>query len=212
MSGAAAVQDIPFGLTPGAVSEAFRSRLGAVLQRRDISLDPAEFVDILVEAGSEPEPLTAAERSFLMQHAGVSEEQLSGPSLKRATALVEVSEIEGRSRAAADAMTTAEAADVTGIAAANIRRLVGQGRLLSLGLSRSGSHLLPRWQFTEGGRVLPGLREIVRALPGDYHPLDVEAFMRAPVEELAGRSPAEWLADGGAVGRIVELASDRTWE
>ncbi|ERG64477.1 MULTISPECIES: hypothetical protein [Agrococcus] len=199
------------GLTPSAVSEGFRERLGAVLQRRDVALDPREFVDILLEASADPEPLTAGERSFLMQHAGVEEAKLSDRSLRRAAAVVGVSTSMAQARAGDAAITTAEAAALTGIAPSNIRRLIAGGRLLTFGLSKSGSHLLPRWQFTEGG-VVPGIREVVRALPVDYHPLDIATFMQAPVVELGGRAPAEWLSGGGSVDRVVELAAERAWE
>lgn len=188
------------------------TRIDRVLKRRHIDLSSADLVEIVAEASLPAEPLAAGEREFLLEHAGVSADDLSEGSLRQAAATVRVSETAASARARLDALTTSQAAALTGKAAANLRRMVGEQRLCTLGTSSSGSHLLPRWQFTEDGDVLPGIGEVLRALPEHYHPLDVTAFMQTSTEELGDRSPAEWLASGGAVDRVVALADERAWE
>jgi hypothetical protein len=71
---------------------------------------------------------------------------------------------------------------------------------------RQGLVVFPEWQFTNDGEVLPGLREILLALPTGYHPLDVRTVMTAPAEELEGHSPREWLRGGGDVQDVVAYA------
>lgn len=69
----------------------------------------------------------------------------------------------------------------------------------------AGGHIFPRWQFTDDG-PLPGLRRVLAALPVDYHPLDVAQFMTSDNEALRERSPAQWLANGGSVQTVADLA------
>lgn len=69
----------------------------------------------------------------------------------------------------------------------------------------------PDWQFL-GSETLPGLREVLRALDPELHPLTVDHFFTTPSLELTSGaeqlSPADWLATGGDVGPVVFLAQD----
>jgi hypothetical protein len=60
--------------------------------------------------------------------------------------------------------------------------------------------------------MLPGLREILLALPTGYHPLDIRAVMTAPAEKLGGHSPREWLRGGGSVQEVVAFAEGLNYE
>ncbi len=69
----------------------------------------------------------------------------------------------------------------------------------------------PRWQF-EGKKVVRGLRAILSALEPDLHPLTVDQWCTTPNLELVvdddPMSPVMWLATGGEINTVVELAAD----
>lgn len=74
---------------------------------------------------------------------------------------------------------------------------------------------LPTWQF-ERDEAIPGLRAVLAALPAELHPLEVAGFMTTPDPDLAvadePTSPRDWLAGGGDVAVVVELAKQLdTW-
>ncbi|MDP9183263.1 MAG: helix-turn-helix domain-containing protein [Actinomycetota bacterium] len=108
---------------------------------------------------------------------------------------------------AATSLTVAEAARLLGITEGRVRHKIGRGDLYAL---PSGRRRLPAWQFTADG-TLPGLAQVVRALPQGEHPLGVLAFVTTPQPELelAGTpsTPEQWLRAGGDPGPVTELAA-----
>jgi hypothetical protein len=70
---------------------------------------------------------------------------------------------------------------------------------------------LPRFQFTATG-VLPGLGDVLGALPDDVHPLVVARFLTSPHPDLLldgePASPAQWLDSGGDTAQVVMLTAD----
>jgi hypothetical protein len=95
-------------------------------------------------------------------------------------------------------------AELLHIDAADVHEMFRRGELADA--ERHGLVVYPEWQFTNDGSVLPGLREILLALPSAYHPLDIRTVMTAPAEELGGHSPREWLRGGGSVQDVVAFA------
>ncbi|HEX4723434.1 MAG TPA: DNA-binding protein, partial [Pseudonocardiaceae bacterium] len=89
-----------------------------------------------------------------------------------------------------------------------VRHRLLAGRLV--GWKDRGGWRLPRWQFTDHG-VLPGVEQVIAALPEDQPALVIAAFMTTPQEDLMARSraitPHEWLASGGDPQRVARLAS-----
>jgi len=124
-------------------------------------------------------------------------------------------ETDGRARAVAEqavlhdsALTVGEAARTIGVDNSRVRHRLAAGRLM--GWKDRGGWRLPRWQFTDHG-VLPGLEQVIAALPEDQPALVIAAFMTTPQEDLLARSraitPSEWLAAGGEPQRVARLAS-----
>jgi hypothetical protein len=78
-----------------------------------------------------------------------------------------------------------------------------------------GSWRLPRFQF-ERRAVIPGLAQVLKALPADLLPLDVVDWFALPDADLqlesdvAPLSPREWLLSGRPVEKVVNLARDLT--
>jgi hypothetical protein len=109
----------------------------------------------------------------------------------------------------ATSLSVSEAAARLGVDASRVRHRVRDGDLWSLQASPR-RRLLPALQFAADGSVLPGLPEVIRALPDDLHPLEVAGFLtgRRPELRLRGRdlSPVEWLSRGGDVTVVTTLA------
>ncbi len=192
--------------------EVVRERISRALAHRHFSISADVVLDVLDEAVGVSETLTAGEQEFLMEHAGARTEDFM-PVAGHLTRL----EITQRQAEAAEqmrgrALTTSEVARLLGRAPSNVRRSLSTGHLYSVGsASTSRERLFPPWQFTQDGRIIPGLRQVVEALPDDYHPLDVEGFMVTPQECLRGRSPAAWLSGNGDVETVVSLADEQGW-
>ncbi len=180
--------------------------LGRVLTQRGVEISPDEFLSILAEAVDSTDTLTGAERDFLIQHGSVSPDAFDPTRLTQARQRIAQDAAKADAEAA-QGHTTSEVAQMLGTAAANVRRGIARGDLFAAGTGRNREHVLPAWQFHHG-RALPHLRDIITALPEDMHPLDVQTFMTTPRESLGERTPAEWLASGGAPEPVTRLADD----
>ena len=105
--------------------------------------------------------------------------------------------------------STSEAASYLKVDASRIRQRLRENSLF--GIDYDGEKRLPRFQF-ERKQVLPGMREVMAALPADLNPLDVaEWFLSSnPDLEINAQemplSPREWLLKGHAVEEVVKLA------
>lgn len=110
----------------------------------------------------------------------------------------------------AGSLPVGEVAHRLGIDTSRVRHRLAAKQLI--GIRRADGWRLPAWQFGADGRPLPGLEQVVRALPADVHPVSVARFFATPVPELrVGRgavSPRDWLAGGGAPSAVVALARD----
>ncbi len=103
--------------------------------------------------------------------------------------------------------TTAEVAELLRVDVSRIRQRLRERSLY--GIEYDGERRLPRFQF-ERAQVLPGLREVLAALPEALNPLDVAEWFLTPTADLEvgerGASPRAWLLRGESIARVVELA------
>jgi len=105
--------------------------------------------------------------------------------------------------------STAQAAAYLRLDISRIRQRLRERSLY--GLEYDGERRLPRFQF-ERKQVIPGLREVIGALPQKIHPLDVAEWFLLPNPDLeeAGESeplsPRAWLLRGNPVAVVVALA------
>lgn len=103
--------------------------------------------------------------------------------------------------------TTSEASKHLKVDVSRIRQRLREGTLF--GVEYDGERRLPRFQF-ERRQVLPGLREVMAALPAGRNPLDVAQWFLAPNADLEvgdeNVSPREWLLRGRPVEAVVALA------
>ena len=106
--------------------------------------------------------------------------------------------------------TTAQAARYLKVDVSRIRQRLRERSLL--GIEYDGERRLPRFQF-ERTQVLPGLREVIGALPERQNPLDVAEWFLSPNPDLdlqdqgTPLSPREWLLRGESVAAVVKLAA-----
>ena len=103
--------------------------------------------------------------------------------------------------------TTSEAAKQLKVDVSRVRQRLREGTLF--GVEYDGERRLPRFQF-ERRQVLPGLREVMAALPAGLNPLDVAQWFLAPNPDLEVEeetlSPREWLLRGKPVEAAAALA------
>ena len=137
-------------------------------------------------------------------------------SVGLSTARVSVDDHDPLSRSIADYMallstslTTNQAAKCLKVDSSRVRQRIRERSLFGIEYERE--HRLPIFQF-ERGHVLPGLGEVLAALPATLHPLDVAEWFLAPHPDLEvdnedeSVSPREWLLQGRAVSDVVVLA------
>jgi hypothetical protein len=104
--------------------------------------------------------------------------------------------------------STSQAAKYLKVDASRVRQRLRERSLF--GIDYEGEKRLPRFQF-ERKQVLPGIREVIAALPADLNPLDVAEWFLSPNPDLEEGdeeilSPREWLRKGHPVEAVVELA------
>jgi excisionase family DNA binding protein len=108
-----------------------------------------------------------------------------------------------------EALSVAEAAKRLRVDQSRIRQLLANGSLY--GMKLRGEWRLPRFQFTARGAV-PGIHEVLRALPQDLHPVEVLTWLGNPDPDLEigdqSVSPLDWLRSGGDPERASEVARD----
>jgi hypothetical protein len=112
-----------------------------------------------------------------------------------------------------ESLTAAEAAKLLRVDVSRVRQRLRERSLF--GLEYEGSWRLPRFQF-ERRLVIPGLAQVLKALPSDLFPLDVVDWFLLPDPELQSDSdasplsPREWLLSGRAIETVARLARDLT--
>ncbi|MBM9468409.1 hypothetical protein [Nakamurella leprariae] len=183
------------------VTEVLR-RFGVGLTEADVAAGLADALESL--PGTAAAPLTGPEIDYLTRHAGTGVRVASWePDQER----------ERRAAAAAGAverlvvgtMSIEQTATLLRLDRSRISHRLAAGALyaVTIGTRRR----IPSWQFS-GGAELPGLGVVVAAIPAAAHPLDVQALMTSPQEELSGRTPVEHLATGGDPAPVAELVAD----
>jgi hypothetical protein len=96
-----------------------------------------------------------------------------------------------------------EAAAVAGTTAAEIRRIVGEGRLI--GVPSTRGLRLPVWQFEPN--VLPSIKPVAAAL-GTSEPWAMLGFLETSNGGLGGRTPRAALEQGDLVLVLAIASSD----
>jgi hypothetical protein len=104
--------------------------------------------------------------------------------------------------------STSQAARYLKVDASRVRQRLRENSLF--GIEYDGERRLPRFQF-ERAKVIPGMREVLAALPEGLNPLDVAEWFLSPnpdleVEDESPLSPRDWLLSGAPVEAVAALA------
>lgn len=159
-----------------------------------------------VAQASAPLPIGAVE---LLTQSGVDHRLAEADKIDAARTAIAYETTVSLERALSNSISTQQASKLLGTQDSNIRRAIAQRRIYSASRDSRHGHRLPIWQLI-GDKTLPHLAEVLGILPTDLHPLEVESFFTTPQTRLDGASPALWLATGGAVAPIIELADDES--
>lgn len=177
------------------------------LREVGIELTEDEFVDALRASAIDRNaasraPLSASATDYLTVKGGILH-FAGGTGAASARAVSAWAAVIGTSR------NVAQVASMLGIDPSRVRHRITDGALYAI--TAGHGRLLPAWQF-ESGHVIPGVRQVLAALPDDMHPLEVAGWMTTPAPDLevAGTplSPRAWLAAGGVVQAVIDLAAD----
>src|SRR4051812_27397292 len=112
-----------------------------------------------------------------------------------------------------ESLSAAQAAKLLSVDVSRIRQRLRERSLF--GIENEGNWRLPRLQF-ERRRAIPGLAQVLKALPADLFPLDVADWFVLPDADLqldsdaAPLSPRDWLLSGRPVETVVAVARDLT--
>ena len=189
----------------------FEERAAKAIARRKLQIGTQDLIRLLTDLGETSPPVSGPDRDFLVEYAGLTDAELSDEALAGIDATIGANRARASVEVQNESMTTQEVAQLLGMAPANVRRTVTEGALYSVKPTPSSHHRFPKWQFVDN-RPLPGLREVIGALPEDYHPIEVAQFMLEPTDALRSMSPYQWLSEGGRVVDVVHLADGRSWE
>lgn len=187
------------------------SPVAQVLQTFAPEIDEQEFAAELrarfeAVSGVESPPLTGAEQEFLERHGSDAAQAAIrdwDPSAerRRRNRIVE----DGLQHVLVETLSVGQVTELTGKSRSQITRDLNGGRLYGFSLGRRWR--VPRWQFP-GGILLPGLDEVVPAIPGHLHPAVVQGFMSSPQDDLDSRTPVEHLRTGGDPEPVADLVAD----
>ena len=112
---------------------------------------------------------------------------------------------------ASTAIDTGEAAEWLHVNPSRIRQRIGDHTLLAI-QGVENNWLLPRFQFDDEGREIPGMRRVLQGMQEGLHPITINGFLNAPqpdlYSDLLGKplSPKEWLKSGHPAEPVISLA------
>jgi hypothetical protein len=182
-----------------------------VLARHDVSLSEDDIAEALERAlillpSPAAVPMTATEIGYLATNAGPdAAETIATWSPQREFQERAAAAVAATSNLLGQTLGIDEVANRLGVDRSRISHRISAAALYSLtapGTARR--RRIPAWQLTADG-LLPGLDDVVKAIPANAHPLDVAALMTTPQAELGDRTPVEHLVGGGAPQPVVEL-------
>jgi hypothetical protein len=185
--------------------------LDALLARHHVDLTGDDVVSELDTAlaaipAAGAAPLSATEMKFLSEHAGsgasaVIDEWTAG-SERQVRARIALQQL---SDAVAGSVSIKEAAAMLGIDRSRVSRRLSRNALWAFDLN--GNRRIPRWQFVDN-ELLPGLSEIVPAIPRSANPTAIDAFMHNPQPDFGNQTPIEHLAAGGDPTVVAAFLED----
>ncbi|KSU54828.1 hypothetical protein [Microbacterium enclense] len=103
-------------------------------------------------------------------------------------------------------LTEREVADLLHVPASHVHEMY-EHELLA-GVEQEGLVVYPQWQVTDDGSLLPHLTDVLHAA-SDVDSNALRDAMDAPVDDLDGVCPVQWLARGGPVEPVLRFLRDQ---
>ncbi|MCX6461425.1 MAG: hypothetical protein NTZ03_14095 [Actinobacteria bacterium] len=107
-----------------------------------------------------------------------------------------------------DGYTTSEVAQLLHLTDGRIRQRIASDQLFAV-KGAAGEWRVPRWQF-HGRHTIPGLPQVLAAMPQEWPPIAIERFLSQPSDDLIvdgeSASPIEWLSEGLSPEPVAALA------
>ncbi|WP_300681588.1 hypothetical protein [Nocardioides sp.] len=182
-----------------------------VLDRFFPGLTPAEVeAELSQTPAAGATPISSASLAYLREHGGPEAvaaldgwEETDPAEIQRQRALTAARTLE---ELLGSSLTLEEAAARLGVSRSRISHRIGDRSLYAITVQ--GRRYLPDWQFLAeaaggGADLLPGLGQLVPAIPKTMHPLAVESFMTSVLDEI-GASPVDFIWSSGDVEVIVD--------
>lgn len=157
------------------------------------------------QAAARPERALTAHEQAALAAVGL----VSGADMEKQADLARQESVQVFFRVLADSLTTATVAEMLGVNTSRIRQRARDRSLLAI--TDGGELRFPASQFV-AGREVPGLRDVLQALPADRKPIEILAWFRTPTTELPVPtdappvSPRDYLLGTGDVASVVSLA------
>jgi hypothetical protein len=160
------------------------------------------------------ERLTKQQRDYLIQSGDFTEQELLETEQQVDRGELQLSEIQSFLSPLLATMSLEGASGYLGLDEAQLRAEIAAGRLHAVEIS--DRLRFPTWQFSIGHaqRLIPGLQEILAAVPSDWSWISLAALMATPQQDLVGEdrmTPAEWLRHGFSSARVVALLESQVW-
>lgn len=178
-------------------------------------IDPAvvsvlldDFAGFLVERAPRRSTMTEDERAWLIESGAMTAEEIDEAEKAIAGGALSRMELRSSITPIATALSTKEVADRLKIDETRVRHRLAKDGLYSIKVD--GRHRFPEWQFAGDGTVLlPGLKQVIQALPDDLDPASVEGLMTSKQDNLLLQdspvTPREWLQAGGSVDDVIDV-------
>lgn len=178
--------------------------LDRILNDRETGLNSGDLARILTEeiAAAPETVMSRTTIDYLSEH--------GGPGVADAVAVADPDthaiDAESAARRLAELLSSTidinGAARRLGIDRSGVSRRLSRDQLWAITVG--DRRRLPIWQFVDD-TTLPGLAQIVPAIPDDVSPLQISARMETVDEDLGGRSLITYLIDGGDPAVAVDL-------
>ena len=179
-----------------------------------------ESTDILDKLPASGSTMTADEARVLVESGAFTADELEETEKEVAAGAVEDTVAKTKIAALRETLNTDEVAEILGIDPSRVRHRQGAGLLYSFPVA-GNRRRYPSWQFDpEQQEPIPGLKDVIAAIPKTMHHVSVQGFMTSPKDGLRfsdapgeGKSswvsPVNWLRQGGDPQSVVGLLRNR---
>jgi hypothetical protein len=185
-----------------------------------LSNDGAYFVAALTEKLMSLKPvekskLTKAQKRFLIESGSFTAEGLAAMQRDVAKGSLQVDAAETWLSQLCATLSLHDVSQILDRDEDTVRTAVSEGRLYAVEIT--GRLRFPIWQLDirAAGRTIPGLTEIIEAIPPTRSWLRVSAFFATRQSSLVAegrQTPTQWLSDNHDVEAVIEIiTSDGRW-